>query len=127
MQISHIDHLVLTVRDISATAAFYEWVLGLDVREYQPNRFAIFMGNQKINLHPLGREFNPHPKHPTIGAGDLCLIATTPIGEIIQQLERAGVQILLGPVRRQGAAGMLESVYIHDPDENLIELANVIA
>lgn len=126
MQISQIDHLVLTVRDIPAAAAFYEWVLGLDVKEYEPNRFAIFFGNQKINLHQHGRERSPHADRPTPGSGDFCLLTDTPISDVILQLEAADVEIVLGPVHRTGATGQLESIYVHDPDGNLIEIANMI-
>ena len=126
MNIDRIDHIVLTVRDIDATCAFYSRVLGMDVTTFGAGRKALVFGGQKINLHQAGREFEPKADAPTPGSADFCLIASTPLPEIMQELARHGVPVILGPVRRTGAVGELDSIYIYDPDENLVELSNLV-
>jgi len=121
--ISHIDHFVLTVRSIEATCSFYERVLGF-VRVDAPARpTALAFGHQKINLHEVGRTFEPKAAAPTAGSGDFCLITKRPIGEIQAHLEAAGVAIELGPVLRAGAQGAMTSFYFRDPDGNLVEVS----
>ena len=110
MQIDRLDHLVLTVRDLDATCAFYERVLGMQV--------------VKINLHEAGHEFEPKALHPTSGSGDLCFITTVPLAQVIAHVQSCGVAIEEGPVARTGAVGEIESIYLRDPDSNLIEIAN---
>jgi len=122
--IERLDHLVLTVADIERTCAFYATVLGLIVETFAQGRKALRFGDQKINLHRAGHEFEPKAEKPTPGSGDLCFIATTPMPEIIAHLHRCGAAVEVGPVEREGAAGRLVSVYIRDPDGNLIEIAN---
>jgi catechol 2,3-dioxygenase-like lactoylglutathione lyase family enzyme len=124
MHIDRIDHLVLTVRDIDATCAFYARVLGMQVVTFGAGRTALAFGTQKINLHQAGREFEPKALHPTPGSSDLCLITDVPPAEVIAHLQSCGVAIEEGPVRRSGALGPIESVYCRDPDGNLIEIAN---
>ena len=124
MNISHIDHLVLTVRSIDATIAFYTQVLGMREETFGVGRKALLFGRQKINLHEAGREFEPKAVRPTPGSGDLCFIATTPITEIIDHLQTQRIPIIEGPVARTGAVGKILSVYVRDPDDNLIEIAN---
>jgi catechol 2,3-dioxygenase-like lactoylglutathione lyase family enzyme len=124
--ITHLDHLVLTVRDISATIAFYTKVLGMKEVTFGKNRRALSFGNQKINLHQSGHEFEPKAACPTPGSADLCFISDTPLSLIIAGLTAHGVLILEGPVARTGAEGPILSVYFRDPDGNLIEISNPI-
>ncbi len=124
MKIDRLDHIVLTVKDLDATCAFYSRVLGMEVVTFANNRTALKFGQQKINLHELGREFEPKALHPTAGSGDICFVATTPLQEVVRHLGACGVEIIEGPVRKTGAAGPIESVYVRDPDMNLIEISN---
>ncbi|WP_428633618.1 VOC family protein [Sedimenticola sp.] len=124
MQISHLDHLVLTVRDIEATIDFYTHVLGMEAFTFADGRHALGFGTQKINLHEYGNEFEPRAQHPTPGSADLCFITTTLLAEVMEHLTASGVEIIEGPVERNGAAGPMMSLYFRDPDMNLIELAN---
>jgi catechol 2,3-dioxygenase-like lactoylglutathione lyase family enzyme len=127
MKIDRIDHLVLTVRDIDATCAFYARVLGMDVVTFAGGRKALAFGAQKINLHEAGREFEPKAHVPTPGSADLCLIAAVPLDEAIAHLAVCGVTIVEGPVMRTGATGPIRSVYFRDPDANLIEVSSYAA
>ncbi|XLM22279.1 VOC family protein, partial [Chromobacterium piscinae] len=117
--ISHIDHLVLTVRDIEAAVAFYQRTLRLEALSFGNGRRALRFGNQKINLQMLGQETR---NHAAIGCGDLCLIASVPLTEVMEHLKQEGVAIVEGPVTRSGAMGPITSVYFNDPDGNLIEV-----
>ena len=121
--LTRLDHLVLTVRDIEATCAFYERVLGMRRETFGAGRVALHFGRQKINLHPAGREFEPKAASPTPGSADLCFLTETPIAEVMAHLEACGVAIEEGPVARTGAEGPITSVYLRDPDGNLIEVA----
>ena len=125
--IDHLDHLVLTVADLDRTIAFYRDALGLRVETFGAGRTALVFGRQKINLHRAGHEFEPKALRPTPGSADLCFIATTPLEQVIEHLAASGVTIEEGPVRRTGATGPILSVYVRDPDENLIEISNPIA
>ena len=127
MRINSIDHLVLTVRDIDATCAFYARVLGMQVVTFGAGRTALAFGSQKINLHQAGREFDPKALHPTPGSGDLCLIADVPLDEVIAHIRSCGVVIEEGPAPRSGAMGPIESIYLRDPDGNLIEISNYLS
>lgn len=124
IKIKHIDHLVLTVKDIEACCRFYSSVLGMRVETFADNRKALHFGHHKINLHLAGEEFTPHAKAPTPGSADLCLITDWDTDEIINHLKLYGILIEEGPVQRTGAAGEIMSVYFRDPDGNLIELAS---
>jgi catechol 2,3-dioxygenase-like lactoylglutathione lyase family enzyme len=124
MQIDRIDHLVLTVRDIEATCAFYTRILGMQVLTFEEGRKALAFGAQKINLHQAGHEFEPKALRPTPGSGDLCFITNVPLAQVIDHVRSCGVPIEEGPVQRAGARGPIESIYIRDPDGNLIEVAN---
>ncbi|MCU4415223.1 VOC family protein [Acinetobacter sp. WU_MDCI_Axc73] len=126
MQISHLDHLVLTVADIEATCSFYQRVLNFEVIEFGENRKALKFGSQKINLHQVGHEFEPKAAFPTKGSADLCFISETAIEHIIQQLKQLHIDIEQGPIQRTGAMGSILSVYIRDPDQNLIEISNYL-
>ena len=123
MKISAIDHFVLTVRSIPDTCAFYERILGMKAIEFGGGRWALSFGRQKINLHQAGKEFEPKAKSPAPGAGDFCLISAGPLAEVVRQLEEAGIPIEVGPVPKSGAGGAIRSVYIRDPDGNLVEIS----
>lgn len=126
MKISHLDHLVLTVADIENTCNFYQTVLGFEVITFKGDRKALKFGHQKINLHQLGNEFEPKALHPTSGSADLCFISDTPISEVVGHLNQLNIQIEEGPVERTGAMHPILSVYIRDPDQNLIEISNIL-
>jgi catechol 2,3-dioxygenase-like lactoylglutathione lyase family enzyme len=126
MRIERLDHLVLTVRDIPVTLAFYERVLGMKPVRFAGDRWAVAFGAHKLNLHQADRPVDPNVRHATPGSADFCLITSTPLVQIMQELARHGVPVVLGPVRRTGAVGELESLYIYDPDENLVELSNPV-
>jgi catechol 2,3-dioxygenase-like lactoylglutathione lyase family enzyme len=124
--IDHIDHIVLTTRDKEACVRFYTEALGMElVRFATPaeERIAFRFGSQKINLHEWGREFEPRAHVAVPGSLDLCFIAAVPLEEVMQRLERAGVPIIEGPVERTGAVSRLRSVYVRDPDLNLVEIS----
>jgi len=124
MQIDRLDHLVMTVASIEKTADFYQQVLGMEVVTFGEGRIALSFGSQKINLHAQGKELEPKAATPTPGSVDICLIASTPLTEVISHLRSCGIPILEGPVRRTGATGPITSVYFRDPDSNLIEVSN---
>ncbi len=124
--IDHLDHLVLTVADIDATVAFYTRVLGMEAVEFGGGRRALAFGPSKINLHEAGREFEPKAERPTPGSADLCLITLDPIEQVRRELAEAGVAVEEGPVGRTGARGPLLSVYLRDPDGNLVEISNEV-
>jgi catechol 2,3-dioxygenase-like lactoylglutathione lyase family enzyme len=124
VDIDRIDHVVLTVRDVEATCAFYARALGMRVVTFAGGRKALGFGRQKINLHPAGREFEPKADVPTPGSADLCLITTTPLAQVAAHLTACGVAILEGPVTRTGATGPIRSLYFRDPDRNLIEVSS---
>lgn len=124
MQIASLDHLVLTVADVATTCAFYERVLGMQVVTFGDQRKALQFGQQKINLHQQGKEFEPKAAHPEPGSADLCFITSTPLAQVITHLEACQIPIIEGPVKRTGARGPILSVYLRDPDQNLIEISN---
>jgi len=129
MQIEGIDHVVITARDVKTTADFYAHVLGMRVELHEaPDQTfhygALYFGQQKINLHQLGHEFDPKARLPTPGAADLCFVTTANPEQIIERLQACGVQIVEGPVLRTGACGPMTSIYIRDPDQNLVEIAH---
>ena len=123
MHIDRIDHLVLTVKNIDESCEFYSRVLEMNIVTFGEGRKALSFGQQKINLHQSGNEFEPKAYRPTPGSADLCLITKVPIDEVINHLESGGVHVLEGPVMRTGATGPILSVYFRDPDENLIEVS----
>ena len=124
MRLDQIDHLVLTVRDLGETIAFYTRVLGMEEVTFGENRKALAFGTQKINLHEAGREFEPKAALAAPGTLDICLITTTPLADVVTHLARCSVTIIEGPVQKTGATGPLCSVYFRDPDGNLIEVSN---
>lgn len=123
MIVDRLDHLVLTVADIDTTLAFYRRVLGMRVVSFGEGRKALAFGRQKINLHAYGHELQPCAAAPTPGSADLCLIAGVPLQQVIAHLADCGVPIEQGPVQRTGAIGVIDSVYLRDPDRNLIEIS----
>ena len=127
MRIDRLDHLVLTVTDIGRTVMFYEKVLGMQPVTFGEGRWALAFGSSKINLHQAGREFEPKAARPTPGSADLCLIAADPLTGICADLTAQAVVIEEGPVMRTGATGPIQSVYIRDPDGNLIEISNYVS
>ena len=126
MLIDRIDHVVLTVRDLERTCNFYRDVLGFEVVTFAGGRTGLRFGGQKLNLHQYGKEFEPKAQHPTPGSVDLCFITRTPLDEVRRELAEKGIPVEVGPVEKVGAIGTLLSVYVRDPDNNLIEIANYI-
>ena len=125
MHIDALDHVVLTVRDIAATCEFYTHVLGMHVVTFEDNRKALQFGAQKINLHEAGNEFEPKALKPTPGSADFCLLTSFPLEDVMAHLQRCNIPLVKWPVPRTGAAGPIMSVYIQDPDGNLVEIANL--
>ncbi len=126
MIINRIDHFVMTVKDIDVTCDFYSRILGMSVVTFGAGRKALVFGTQKINLHAAGKEFDPKALRPVPGAVDVCFIAESPLEEVIKELNSSGVFIEEGPVRRTGATGDILSVYLRDPDGNLVEISNYL-
>jgi len=128
--IDHLDHLVLTTSRREACVDFYTRVLGMRLETFvggtpAVERQAFVFGRQKINLHVQGREFEPKAHLPVPGALDLCFIAALPLGQVIERLQAANWPIVEGPVLRTGATQKIRSVYVRDPDFNLIELSEL--
>jgi catechol 2,3-dioxygenase-like lactoylglutathione lyase family enzyme len=122
MRIRSLDHIVLTVADPEATVAFYER-LGMRRETFGEGRLALRFGEQKINLHTAGAEFEPHAARPVPGSEDFCLLVDGPLEGVERDLRAAGIEIELGPIERTGATCLLRSVYVRDPDGNLVELS----
>ncbi|MFQ6018741.1 MAG: VOC family protein [Kiloniellaceae bacterium] len=125
--LDRLDHLVLTVRDVEATSAFYEKVLGMRRVEFGAGRIALHFGRQKINLHPHPSPIEPRAAAPGPGTADLCFVAATPLDAVVAHLAACGVEVVAGPVTRGGAEGPMNSVYLRDPDGNLVEVSNYLA
>ncbi|MDX2216407.1 MAG: VOC family protein [Oculatellaceae cyanobacterium bins.114] len=126
MHIDRLDHLVLTVQDIPATCDFYTRALGMQVVTFGGDRKALQFGQHKINLHQVGKEFEPKALYPTSGSADLCFITATPLEQVVEHLQSLGIVIEQGIVTRTGALGAIASLYIRDPDGNLLEISNAI-
>jgi len=126
MELSKLDHIVLTVSNIEKTISFYVSVMGMKKEVFGQGRVALKYGDQKINLHEFGNEFEPKAIKPTPGSADLCFITKTPLNEAMSHVMSCGVEIIEGPVERTGAKGLILSFYFRDPDNNLIEVANEI-
>lgn len=124
--IHHLDHLVLTTTDEKACIDFYVGLLGMTLVDFGEGRKALSFGQQKINLHVKGSEFEPKAHLPVPGALDLCFIADRPLDDVISFLQRKGTRIIEGPVSRTGATGPLRSIYLRDPDLNLIEISEQV-
>jgi catechol 2,3-dioxygenase-like lactoylglutathione lyase family enzyme len=127
MKIDHLDHLVLTVKNVEATCDFYRTILNMEVQAFGNGRKALRFGNQKINLHQVGKEIDPKAAHPMPGSGDLCFITLDPVEALLPVLIQHNIPILEdGIVTRTGAVGPIKSIYFRDPDENLIEISNYV-
>jgi len=126
VKVERIDHVVLTVADVERTIAFYERALGMRAVTFGEGRRALAFGDQKLNLHEAGREFTPHASAPLPGGVDICFTTTTPLDKVISHLHSLGVAIESGPVAKTGARATLRSIYLRDPDGNLIEIANEV-
>jgi catechol 2,3-dioxygenase-like lactoylglutathione lyase family enzyme len=124
MKIDSLDHLVLTVKDIDATCEFYAKVLGMEIVTFGENRKALSFGSQKINLQQLGRESTLIADKPTPGSADVCFITSLSLSDVIAHLNSCGVELIAGPVERNGARGLMMSLYFRDPDKNLVEVSN---
>ncbi|MCY9183086.1 VOC family protein [Bacillus halotolerans] len=124
--IKRLDHLVLTVKSFQETIRFYTSVLGMQEETFGSGRKALRFGNQKINLHEAGHEFEPKAQHPLPGSADLCFITDEPINKVVEHLTKMNVNIEAGPVKRTGALGPIISVYIRDPDQNLVEISEYL-
>ena len=123
MNITTLDHLVLTVADLDRSIAFYTRVLGMTAVTFGDNRKALAFGSQKINLHQRGAEIAPHATHPTSGSADLCLLTDTPLEQVLAELATHNITAITGIVPRSGAQGAIHSVYLYDPDGNLLEIS----
>lgn len=126
MNIDSLDHLVLTVRSLKTTTAFYSRVMGMAVVTFGEGRVALRFGQQKINLHEYGKELEPKAQNPLPGSADLCFVTQQPVAAIVDHLNACGVAVLERPVLRTGAVGQIVSVYFRDPDGNLIEVSNYL-
>lgn len=123
MRIDRLDHLVLTVNDIEATVDFYSRILGMEAITFGDGRRALTFGKSKINLHKVRQELEPKAADPRPGGADICLIADGTLDAVVDELEGNGVRIEEGPVTRTGALGPIRSVYVRDPDRNLVEIS----
>ncbi len=121
-KILRLDHLVLTCADVGETCAFYERVFGFEIVESK-GRWSMHFGAQMINLHQSGEEIAPHALAPTPGSADLCFTTKMEAADLLRHFEIEGVPVVLGPVPRKGAKGPIESIYVRDPDGNLLEIA----
>jgi len=124
--IDHVDHIVLTTRDKDACIRFYSEVLAMKLEKFRTpteERLALKFGTQKINLHEWGREFTPRAHVAVPGSLDLCFISSIPLEQVVARLEQHNVPILAGPVAKTGAQGPIRSVYVRDPDLNLVEIS----
>jgi len=124
MKIDSIDHVVLTVKDINATCEFYSKVLGMEITTFGEGRKALSFGSQKINLQQFGRESTLIADKPTPGSADFCLVTSVSVPDLVAHLKSCGIKLVGGPVERNGARGMMTSVYFRDPDMNLVEVSN---
>ncbi|MEQ5127117.1 VOC family protein [Providencia zhijiangensis] len=124
--INRLDHIVLTTTDLDACLDFYQRILKMSVITFGEQRFALQFGQQKINIHQYGKEFEPKAHLPVPGSLDLCFISDIPLIEVQQHIEQQGVEIIEGPVQRTGAIGKITSLYIRDPDLNLIEISQYL-
>jgi catechol 2,3-dioxygenase-like lactoylglutathione lyase family enzyme len=127
--IDHVDHIVLTTRDLDACVRFYTEALGMKLEKFRTpteERLALKFGQQKINLHVWGREFTPRAHVAAPGTLDLCFIASVPLENVIEKLKASKIPVLEGPVKKTGALGPMNSVYVRDPDLNLIEISQQV-
>lgn len=130
MKVSGMDHLVLTVADMTVTVRFYQDILGMKAERFSPadgsTRWALKFGTQKINLHQASNRFEPKAQHAIAGSADLCFLSEEPLADWQTHLVEQGVEVIEGPVKRTGAIGAIRSIYLRDPDGNLLEISNQI-
>ncbi len=124
MKIDRVDHFVLTIADLEATRRFYCDGLGMELVTFAGGRHALAFGQQKINLHIRGREFEPKAQTPMPGSGDFCLISREPLEDWMAHFAQLGIPLELEPSPRTGATGPIRSIYLRDPDGNLVEISN---
>jgi catechol 2,3-dioxygenase-like lactoylglutathione lyase family enzyme len=124
--IDHVDHIVVTASDPQATIHFYTEVMGMHLEKFGEGRVAFTFGNQKINMHVRGHEIEPKAHLPVPGSLDLCVIASVPLDQVIAHLKAVNWPLVDGPVARTGARGSIRSVYLRDPDLNLIEISEYV-
>ncbi|MCZ6860417.1 MAG: VOC family protein [Alphaproteobacteria bacterium] len=120
VRIARLDHLIFTVRDIGEICTFYERVLGMEIKRFAGERMALHFGDQKINLHKAGAEFEPKAARPTPGSADLCLVLDGSFVQAVATLQSEKIELIEGPVERIGAVGSMQSIYFRHPDGNLI-------
>lgn len=123
-KLKRIDHFVLTVGDVDRSIRFYRDILGCPLINFGSGRQAVRIGQSKINFHCADSPIVPHAQTPVPGSADFCLITDSPIEEVAKEIQKKGVPIELGPVKRSGAQGEMMSVYLRDPDGNLIEIGS---
>ena len=123
MNITAIDHMVMTVQDLQKTIDFYTHILGMQEITFGAGRKALLFGQQKINLHQKGNEILPNARHAEVGTIDICLLTSTPLEQVLQELAKQNVNVEEGIVERTGAVGAIRSIYLRDPDGNLIEIS----
>ena len=121
--LSGLDHLVITVTDISRAVDFYSRVLGLEVRYRDRERVDLMLDDVALRLHWTATDTEPRAATPTPGSLDLCLRSLLPLDEVRRHLDALDIEVELGPVTRQGATGLIESLYLRDPDGNLLEIS----
>lgn len=126
MRVTGLDHVVLTVRNLRVTLAWYERVFGLEPVAFGEGRHLLRFGSQALKLHEAGREFLPHAERPTPGSADLCFMTDVPLTVVLEHLAACGVTIEEGPTERMGGGGPIRSVYVRDPDGNMVEVANPV-
>jgi len=124
MKITNLDHLVLTVQSVERSCQFYGEVLGMEIVTFGQDRKAASFGQQKINFQEVGKEIDPKAKYPAPGSGDFCLITADTPANVLLHLKQKGVAVELGPVQRTGAMGPITSIYVRDPDDNLVEISS---
>ena len=126
IKISHLDHLVLTVADIDRSISFYRDGLGMRAEQFQPadgtTRWALTFGSQKLNLHVAEAPFSPYAVAPTPGSADLCFLSDDPLDQWQAHFQAHGIAVVEGPIGRTGATGPITSIYVRDPDGNVVEL-----
>ena len=121
--IRSLDHIVLTTRDLDKCVVFYTQALGMRLETFGAGRIALRFGDQKFNVHPPGYDAGIKARHPTPGSLDLCFLADCPLEDVIARLQRHNIPIEEGPVVRTGACFPIRSVYVRDPDDNLVEIS----
>ena len=130
MKLEKIDHVVITVKDVKKTIDFYTNILGMKLEKFSSSldnnqfRYAVSFGSQKINIHVEIKPIKPNALNPCSGSMDICFISKNKINDWVHQLVKKGINIEIGPERKTGALGPILSIYVRDPDFNLIEISN---